>query len=605
MSGKVTLQDHPIAWTDVSIFGALKVKSMRIVLDIETTTDLKKIHVVVTKDIDTGEVRTWRAATGLSDYLSKATLLIGHNIISFDAPILNRIWKTKIRLSQVFDTLIASRLLDPSREQGHSLEAWGRTLGVQKINYRAIWLWLNDFTGEQISKEEKVPDGVEFDFPHRALMEHYCIRDVEVCAHLYLKLHNELNEKHFSQESIDLEHKVAAIIAEQERNGFKLDTVYATCLLTDIKGKMAGIYEQMQSRWPPYEVSRGVGKRGKELKPLLVTFNPGSRKQIGEKLIELGWKPKQFTETGQPMVDESILSKLDIPEAKLIAEYLMLQKRVAQIESWLEAVKDDGRVHGKVITNGAVTGRMTHSSPNMAQIPNAGSVYGHECRECWTVEEGNVLVGCDASGLELRMLAHYMKDEDYVKTVVEGSSKDGTDVHTKNQKAAGLQTRDQAKTFIYAFLYGAGPAKIGSIVNGGAKDGERLIASFLKATPSLQRLRDTVAKYAGKGFVPGLDGRKIWVRSEHAALNSLLQGAGAIVMKKALCIFYDQIKANKWPVKLVANVHDEFQFECPAGVAEEAGKAARQSIIDAGIYFNLRCPLDGEYKIGKSWKETH
>ncbi len=283
---------------------------MRLVLDIETTTDLKKIHVVVTKDIDTGEVRVWREATGLSDYLSKATLLIGHNIISFDAPILNRIWKTKIRLSQVFDTLIASRLLDPSREQGHSLEAWGRTLGVQKINYRAIWLWLNDYTGEQISKDEKVPDGVEFDFPHRPLMEHYCIRDVEVCAELYLKLRNELDEKQFSQDSIELEHKVAAIIAEQERNGFKLDTVYATCLLTDIKGKMAGIYEQMQSRWPPYEVSRGVGKRGKELKPLLVTFNPGSRKQIGEKLIELGWKPKQFTETGQPMVDESILDKI-------------------------------------------------------------------------------------------------------------------------------------------------------------------------------------------------------------------------------------------------------------------------------------------------------
>ncbi len=296
----------------------------------------------------------------------------------------------------------------------------------------------------------------------------------------------------------------------------------------------------------------------------------------------------------------------------------MLQKRVAQIESWIKATGEDGRVHGKVITNGAVTGRMTHSSPNMAQVPASShdpktkqllygmeGKYGTECRECWTVEEGNVLVGCDASGLELRMLAHYMKDEEYVKTVVEGSSKDGTDVHTKNQKAAGLQTRDQAKTFIYAFLYGAGPAKIGSIVNGGAKDGERLIASFLKATPSLQRLRDTVAKYAGKGFVPGLDGRKIWVRSEHAALNSLLQGAGAIVMKKALCLFYDKIKENKWKVKLVANVHDEFQFECPPDIAELAGKAARMSIIEAGEHYKLRCPLDGEYKIGRTWKETH
>ena len=580
-------------------------KQMRIVLDIETDLSHKKIHLVVTKNLDTGEVRTWKQATGLNDYLSKATTLIGHNIIGFDAPVLNRSWKTQIRLKNVFDTLIVSRLLDPSREQGHSLEAWGQTLGFQKINYRAIWLWLQGFQGTVISKEEKVENGLEFDYPHMGALEHYCIRDVEVCAKLYDYLLVELESKEFSKESVELEHKVAAIISEQERNGFKLDTVHATCLLADIKGKMAGIYEQMQNRWPPYEVARVSEKTGKQLKPSLVTFNPGSRQQIGQKLIELGWKPKQFTPTGHPIVDESVLSKLDIPEAQMIAEYLMLQKRVAQIESWLEAVKEDGRVHGKVITNGAVTGRMTHSSPNMAQIPNAGSVYGHECRECWSVEEGNVLVGCDASGLELRMLAHYMKDEDYVKTVVEGSSKDGTDVHTKNQKAAGLQTRDQAKTFIYAFLYGAGPSKIGSIVGGGAKDGERLISSFLKATPSLQRLRDTVGKYAGKGFVPGLDGRKIWVRSEHAALNSLLQGAGAIVMKKALCIFYDKIKANKWPVKLVANVHDEFQFECSQEVAEEAGKAARMSIIEAGEHYKLRCPLDGEYKIGKSWRHTH
>ena len=361
----------------------------------------------------------------------------------------------------------------------------------------------------------------------------------------------------------------------------------------------------MQQRWPPVTVERISDKTGKRLKDSVVTFNPGSRQQIGEKLKELGWKPKDFTPTGHPIVDEAVLEKLNIPEAKLIAEYLMLNKRISQIESWMEAVGKDGRVHGKVITNGAVTGRMTHSSPNMAQIPNAGSIYGPECRECWTVEDGNVLVGCDASGLELRMLAHYMKDNEYVKTVCEGSSKDGSDVHTKNQKAAGLQTRDQAKTFIYAFLYGAGPAKIGSIVGGGAKEGSKLIDAFLKGTPSLQRLRDTVSRYASKGFVPGLDGRKIWVRSEHAALNSLLQGAGAIVMKKALVIFDNKRKANKWPVKYVANVHDEAQLECPKDIAEDVGKAFRQSIIEAGEFYRLRCPLDGEYKIGRNWRETH
>jgi DNA polymerase I-like protein with 3'-5' exonuclease and polymerase domains len=412
----------------------------------------------------------------------------------------------------VYDTLIVSRLLDPSRENGHSLEAWGQTLGFRKIDYAKVWTWLMD--------RPQAYSGECFDLPHHGLLDEYCVRDVEVTAKLYLKLVNDFNEKQFSLESLELEHSVAAIIAEQERNGFKLDQIYTTCLLTDIKSKVAGIYERMQQRWPPVTVERYSDKTGKRLKDSVVTFNPGSRQQIGERLKELGWKPKEFTETGIPKIDETVLAGIKIPEAQVIAEYLMLNKRISQIESWMEAVGKDGRVHGKVITNGAVTGRMTHSSPNMAQIPNAGSIYGPECRECWTVEEGNVLVGCDASGLELRMLAHYMKDNDYVRTVTEGSSKEGTDVHTVNQRAAGLSTRDNAKTFIYAFLYGAGDAKIGSIVGGSSKDGAKLKAKFLQQTPALAKLLDRVQKQAAKGWVPGLDGRRIWVRSEHAALNS-------------------------------------------------------------------------------------
>ena len=571
--------------------------TMRIVLDIETNLAHDKIHVVVTKDIDSGEVRTWKQASSLLEYLKGVSLIVMHNGISFDAPVLNRLWKTKIRLNQVYDTLIVSRLLDPSRETGHSLEAWGRTLGFNKIDYTAVWQWMMD------RKEEY--KGECFDFPISDLLNHYCIRDVEVTAKLYLHLVSELEQKQFSQESVDLEHRVASIIAKQERAGFKLDQIHTTCLLTDIKSKVAGIYERMQERWPPVTLERYSDKTGKRLKDSVVTFNPGSRQQIGERLKELGWKPKEFTDTGQPKIDETVLANVKIPEAQIIAEYLMLNKRISQIESWLEAVGKDGRVHGKVITNGAVTGRMTHSSPNMAQIPNAGSIYGPECRECWTVEDGNVLVGCDASGLELRMLAHYMEDEAYVRTVCEGSSKDGTDVHTVNQRAAGLASRDNAKTFIYAFLYGAGDAKIGSIVGGSAKDGEKLKAKFLAKTPALAKLLGRIKKSAARGFCKGLDGRRIWIRSEHAALNSLLQGAGAVVMKKALVLFDDKVTANKWQIKYVANVHDEAQIECPKDIAEEVGKAFRQSIIEAGEAFKLRCPLDGEYKIGRNWRETH
>ena len=558
-----------------------------------------KIWLVVTKDLDTNETITWKQASGLKEYLKECTLIVTQNGVAFDAPLLNRLWKTKIKLTQCYDTLIVSRLLEPSKQEGHSLEAWGEALGTKKIDYRAVWRWLTYRVNAECYK------GEEFDYPHMDLLEYYCIRDVDVTIKLYHHLIKLTEDKGFSNESVELEHKVAAIVAEQTRNGFKLDKPYATMLLTDIKGKLDSIYEAMQLKWPPYEVERISEKTGKTLKSATITFNPGSRKQIGEKLIELGWKPDTFTETGQPIVDEGVLSKVDIPEAKVIVDYLLYQKRIAQITSWLEACEDDGRVHGKVISNGAVTGRMTHSNPNMAQIPNAGSVYGVECRECWTVEDGNVLVGVDASGLELRMLAHYMKDEKYVKTVSEGKSKDGTDVHSVNQKAAGLATRDIAKTFIYAFLYGAGDAKIGSVVGGSTKEGTNLRKKFLRQTPALQKLLEKVAGYGAKGYVPGLDGRKVWVRSEHAALNSLLQSAGAIVMKKALWIFHDKVKANKWPVKIVANVHDEFQIETKEEFAVIVGEAAKQSIIEAGVHFKLRCPLDGDYKHGRSWRETH
>ena len=575
----------------------------RIALDIETNMAHDVIHLCVTQDIDTGEVRKWTAQTGLWDYLKDATLITAHNGISFDFPILNRLWKTKIGLRQAYDTLVVSRLLEPTRENGHSLDAWGKTLGVAKLDYKATWQWM-------MNRREEY-DGECFDRPVEALLDFYCRRDVDVLVSLVHRLDADVDNKGFDRSSLALEHSVAAIISKQEKNGFKLDVVHATCLLSELKGKMSAINDNMQALYPPYEVERISEKTGKTLKPEVVVFNPASRQQIAEKLIGLGWKPKKFTEPtenypqGQAIVDESVLMSLKYPIAQLIAEYMMLGKRIAQIESWLEVVGKDGRVHGRVITNGAVTGRATHMKPNMAQIPNSGSPYGPECRQCWTVEDDCVLVGADASGLELRMLAHYMKDEAYVKTVCEGSSKEGTDIHTINQKAAGLQTRDQAKTFIYSWMYGAGPSKVGSIVGGTAKDGQKLIDSFLKGTPALKRLRDKVALYASKGYVPGLDGRKIWVRSEHAALNSLLQGAGAIIMKKALVLFDETVRKNKWEVKLVAWVHDEAQMECKPEIADAVGKAFVNAIKEAGEAYQLRCPLSGEYAVGKTWRDTH
>tara|TARA_R110002072_G_scaffold97627_3_gene214660 strand:+ start:32 stop:760 length:729 start_codon:yes stop_codon:yes gene_type:complete len=242
---------------------------------------------------------------------------------------------------------------------------------------------------------------------------------------------------------------------------------------------------------------------------------------------------------------------------------------------------------------------MTHSHPNMAQIPSSSSPYGEECRACWTVPENYRLVGIDASGLELRMLAHHLNDEGYINEILNG------DIHTANQNLAGLKSRDQAKTFIYALLYGAGDAKLGAVAGRGRAHGKGLRQRFFDGLPSFKALTDRVQREAKSGFVKGLDGRKLTVRSAHAALNTLLQGAGAIVMKKALMILNDMIIANSWDAKFVANVHDEWQIECHRDDAVAVGKAGIEAIIQAGIELNLNCPLDGDYKVGENWSETH
>jgi DNA polymerase I-like protein with 3'-5' exonuclease and polymerase domains len=553
---------------------------MRIILDIETNLAHDKIWCVVTRDIDTGDVQVYKDPNGfcwdLQDELNKATNIIAHNGIFFDFPVLKRVWGITVKKSQVVDTLVLSRLYNPSLEDGHSLGAWGQRLGFAK----------GDFT--------------DFDSGWSVEMENYCIQDTLVTQKLYEHLTQEMKND-YSKESIKLEHEVAIIVAEQERNGFKLNEVGALQLLSILKTKLDAIQVEMAIIFPDKVTSGRTHKTsGKPLKDIIEPFNPGSRQQIAERLTEKGWKPNKFTEKGSVIVDETTLESLDFPEAKTLAEYMMLQKRIAQIDSWLEALGKDGRVHGRVITNGAVTGRMTHMKPNMAQVPNSGSPYGHECRDLWIVEKGYKLVGIDASGLELRMLAHYMNDNVYTHEVVSG------DIHTANQTAAGLQTRNQAKTFIYAFLYGAGSAKIGSIVGGSAKEGQKLIDSFLRNTPKLKALREKVARiYSKEGWLPGLDGRKLLVRAEHSALNTLLQGAGAIVMKQAVVLLHKKLRQSKIGFKIVANVHDEWQIEVEESRADEAGQLGKQAIKEAGIVLKMRCPLDGEYKVGNSWKETH
>ncbi|MBP04304.1 MAG: hypothetical protein CMA72_05925 [Euryarchaeota archaeon] len=545
----------------------------RLAIDIETDgLDATEIWCAVTKDIDNGEVKVWKTASELLRYVEPEDTLIGHNIIGFDLPVLKKLWNLKTNSNPLRDTLIMSRLLNPVLEKGHSLDSWGVRLGLKKGDF-------SDFDGGLSDS-----------------MVEYCIQDVEITHALFTHLNSSLLEW---GQSVDLEHEVATVVKKQEVNGFKLDVPKCMTMLSDWQQSLIDIEEELQQVFQPITTERYSDKTGKRLKDKVTVFNPGSRKQIAERLMSLGWKPRKHTEKGSVIVDEKVLQTVRIPQAKPILRYLLLQKRVAQVKSWVENVSERGRVHCQVRTNGAITGRMTHSKPNLAQVPRVGTEYGEECRSVWTVEDGNVLLGADASGLELRMLAHFMDDPTYTKEILSG------DIHTANMKAAGLTDRDQAKTFIYAFLYGAGPAKIGAIVGGREREGKRLINSFLKNTPALQKLKDKVSRLAEKEWLPGLDGRRLIVRSQHAALNTLLQGAGAIVMKQALIMLNRKLIHANMDARFVANVHDEWQIETTEQDAETVGHFAVQSIRQAGIRLNLRCPLDGEFKVGLNWASTH
>ena len=571
-----------------------------VILDIEAN-GLKptKVWVVVVKDVNTKEVSILRNPTHetLREFMGGVTHIIGHNIIAYDVRVLNQLLGFDSSSVRLTDTLVLSRLFNPSLEGGHSLREWGIRLKLHKGDY-------DDWS--KLTEE----------------MVDYCVQDVEVTYATYNYLTDKL--KPFGDQSIELEHKVQEIIADQIENGWLLDQKQAMDLLGTLYEKKIELESTVRDTFKPLPVFvkeiipkykkdgslSNVGLKflgdcidlvgGQFSRIDYPEFNLGSRQQIGKYLQWFGWKPQEFTETGQPIVDEKVLSGVkDIPEAQLIGEYLLVQKRIAQVESWMDAVESDGRVHGYVNAIGAVTGRMTHSSPNMAQVPAGYSPYGKECRSCWIVPKGYKLVGCDASGLELRMLAHYMNDAAYTKEILHG------DIHTANQTAAGLATRDQAKTFIYAFLYGAGDAKIGTITGGSARAGRRLKDKFLENTPALASLRDRVGAAANRGYLTGLDGRRLWVRSPHAALNTLLQSAGAVVMKKALTILDEYAKIYNIQYKFVGNIHDEIQAEVREDQAQQFGWLAVECIKAAGVKLNLRCPLDGDFKIGESWAQTH
>ena len=540
------------------------------IVDIETDSlNATKIHCIVARSYEGNKVKAWvgQECSEFAGWSQQIDTFIMHNGISFDAPVLNRLLGCNIKLSQIRDTLIESQLYNPIRDGGHSLEAWGNTLGHEKGDFH--------------------------DFAHYSPeMLEYCKRDTEVTRHVAQELEKE--GKAFNPKAYELECKVRAILDKQKKNGFAFKIQEAMILQAQLQDELHGLERKAEEDFEPTEIVL-------KTKTKYIPFNIASRKQIADRLQAKGWKPKQMTDKGNIIINETVLSTIDLPEAKMFNRYFLLQKRTGLIKSWIMASQEDNRVRGSVMTLRTITGRMAHAVPNMAQVPAVYSPYGRECRGLWTVDDVSKyrLVGVDASGLELRCLAHYMNDPEYTNIVLTG------DVHTANQERAGLKTRDQAKTFIYAWLYGAGAAKIGKVVGGTAKQGQQLITKFLSNMPALKNLRMWVSKEAASGTIPALDGRLLHIRSEHAALNTLLQGAGAIVCKQWLVHIMERVIKTKLDVRLVASIHDEYQFEVAIPDIERFCRLTKEAMTQTTKTLKMKCELDCDYKVGKTWAETH
>ena len=573
------------------------------IIDIETDgLNATKIWLAACKDVNSDFVKVCFNREELLNTIANTDIFIGHNILGFDLPYLKELWDIDIDYRKVEDTLVLSTLFNPERKGGHSLEQWGIRLKNEK--------------GKHTDWSKISPDMIS-----------YCMQDVRLTGQVYKHLVNSEKED-FSDRSIELEHMIKHIIAQQERKGFYLNEKKTHKLLSEIKSKSDEILlEVRQEIKPSVRLLREVTPRYKKDGCLAATglqsidrphetvggpfsmisfepFNLGSPKQIINRMERFGWKPVEFTEKGQAKITQKNLETVssDAPSSiRNLAKWKMLETRVKTVEGWLDALAPDGRVHGKVFPMGAVTGRMTHAEPNLANIVSSNKPYGSDLRSCWTVENVNThcLVGMDAKGLELRMLAHYMQDDSFISEVIDG------DPHTYNQNAAGLETRAQAKTFIYALLYGAGAAKIGSIINGSSRQGKEIQEKFLHNVPKLGSLIEAVRRKASRGYIRGIDGRRLWIRQARAALNTLLQGGGAIVCKQWSIYLFDEIQKRKLDAHLVNTIHDEQQYEVRKEHAEELMKIADTTMLKTGEFFDMRLPLNADATMGTTWAETH
>jgi len=582
------------------------------------------VHCIVIYDINRKQTFTYGpdCITDALAHLATADVLLGHNVIFYDIPVLTKLYPTFTHNARVIDTLVCTRLiwprellndLDaeqypqvPSKLRGSaSLKAWGWRLADNKINFK-------DFS--QYSEEMLV----------------YCVQDVVITTRLWQKIADE----YYPQSALKLEHDFAIAINRQIRSGIPFDVDASLDLVDELRTKQQDIEAKLKEIFPPIKhetvfipkvnnKARGYVKGEPFVKVHYEEFNPGSRQQIVDRLQEkYGWTPEKTTEKGNPILDDDVLESLPYPEAQVLAQYMLVKKRLGQIvdgnNAWNKLVNNDtGRMHGDVVTNGCITGRCAHRNPNMGQVPAGYSPYGKECRSFFHAPMGWQLLGIDAKALELRCLAGYLAIWDggeYAKLVVNPES----DIHTINQELFGVATRDISKRLLYGLLYGAGALKAGTIVDPNEKDetvlrqlGRTAINSFMKGVPALRHLKEQIENtLAERTYLIGLDGRHLYCRSAFKGLNVLLQSAGAILMKQVVITIQNNITNNlglvygeDWEQMLM--IHDEVQLAAKPEHILKIQEQAMAAFPQAQEFFGFRCLIEGDSRVGSNWSETH
>lgn len=555
---------------------------------------------------------------------TKGAKYVFHNALKYDGPNLVKLVGVNLGVSNLIDTLVLSTLYSPSLAGGHSLGAWAERLGRKKGDFNEF----NRFSEEMLI---------------------YCRLDVSILAELFVKLIRVLRKIEFSEKSIALQHRLTVIIDRQSRNGFYFDGPRAIDFYRQLRTREEELQDDIRRVFPAERVlvaERQMFRRdgsttaiyGKDRERYIleedhpqgvyrafedVDFSIGSPQQRTQKLLELGWEPEEFTPRtakgggGNPKPFEHgelspslerFLEDKDVPEVRLIAKWMAINGRANMVNNHIENWNPEtGCIHGSLFV--ADTLRFKHSGPNTANIPGVrigkdGKVlygedgyYTYEARDLWTARPGRVLVGTDAAGLELIMLAHYLNRPEFTKQVLEG------DPHQYNADMVGI-SRPQAKTLLYGITYGAGPPKVAKMLGVPIKEGAKVRQQFLDRL-GLADVIEEVKNEQAKGRIELIDGSRIACPSPHSALNYRLQGGGARVMGLATVLLEKYIREDGLDSMLVGSIHDEWQYDVDPRDAAEHAKLSVQAIRDAGETLNMNVPLDGKATEGLTWAMTH